>query len=203
MRAILGIGNPGKRYENTRHNVGFMILDYLAQKHKLRFEPANGDYYYAGSKLDASPFFLIKPTTYVNLSGNAAREFKEKHDLPISDLLVVTDDLNLENGKIRIRQSGGDGGHNGIHSVIYQLESDQFPRLRFGIGNNFEKGQMKDFVLAPYSREELENLENDFDFATELIESFITGGLNKMLNHFSRVSQTKKSNSVINNKEGK
>jgi len=203
LRAVLGIGNPGRKYENTRHNVGFMLLDKLAEKYKLSFKPSTGDYYYAGSENIASPFFLIKPTTYVNLSGIAAKQFLEKFNVDTSDLLVVTDDLNLENGRIRLRQSGGDGGHNGIHSIIYHLESDKFPRLRFGIGNDFENGAMKSYVLEEYSNKELELLKNDFEFAISLVENFIAGGLNRMLNHFSQIAQQKKSNSELTNKEGK
>lgn len=203
MRAVLGIGNPGTKYEKTRHNVGFMLLDKLAEKYKLTFKPSKGEYYFTGSNINASPFFLIKPVTYVNLSGIAAKDVLQNYDLATEDILVVTDDLNLENGRIRIRQSGGDGGHNGIHSIIYHLESDQFPRLRFGIGNNFEKGDMKRYVLKPYSATELELLKNDFEFAIELIENFITGGLNRMLNHFSKAVQVQKSNSELSNKEGK
>ena len=116
---IFGIGNPGKKYENTKHNIGFQILDKLAEKHKLTFKAENKEYYSTGSIINASRFLLVKPVTYVNLSGVAAKEVIEKYNVPISEFLVITDDLNLELGKIRIRRSGGDGGHNGLHSIIF------------------------------------------------------------------------------------
>ena len=189
MQAVLGIGNPGKVYENTKHNVGFIILDRLAEKHNLIFQPSNSDYFEAGGKLNTAPFLLIKPTTYVNNSGLAAVHALNKYKLNFEDLLVVADDVNLDLGKIRIRQRGGDGGHNGLHSLIYHLNSDQFPRLRFGIGKDFEEGEMADYVLSRFDESSFDFLENRFTFALDLIEAFLTGGLKNMLDHFSKKSQ--------------
>lgn len=188
MRIIFGIGNPGKKYDETKHNIGFQILDQFAEKHKLEFRASNKDYYETGSELHASRFLLIKPVTYVNLSGLAAKDVLDKHDVRIEDFLVITDDLNLELGKIRLRKSGGDGGHNGINSIIYQLEDDKFPRLRFGIGNEFEKGNMANFVLSKFTEKELNLIEDDIDFAINLIEEFISGGIQKTLDYFSKES---------------
>lgn len=188
MRVIFGIGNPGKKYFNTKHNIGFHILDKLAEKHKLEFKSANKDYYLTGSKLDASRFLLVKPVTYVNLSGLAAKDILGQTQTNIEELLVITDDLNLELGKIRIRKSGGDGGHNGINSIIYHLEDDKFPRLRFGIGNKFKKGEMADFVLSKFTDQELNSIQDDIDFAVELVEEFIIGGIQRSLNYFSKES---------------
>ncbi|NOX17956.1 MAG: aminoacyl-tRNA hydrolase [Chlorobi bacterium] len=191
MKIVLGIGNPEKKYSHTRHNVGFMIVDKFALKHKLQFEPSKYDFFYSFYKLGSKEFMLVKPTTYVNLSGLAAKQIIENYDCAPEDLLIVCDDVNLDSGKIRIRKSGGDGGHNGLYSIIYQLETDNFPRLRFGIGQDFAKGEMKDYVLSKFSSEELESLENNFDFSVELIESFIDGGVNSMLDYYSK--------NVINN----
>ena len=186
MRAILGIGNPGREYENTRHNAGFDILDRFAESHSLVFKPSKGDYYLAGSEDFATPFFLIKPTTYVNNSGLAAKDFIEKYNLDANDLLVIADDINLDLGKIRIRKSGGDGGHNGIASLIYHLNTDQFPRLRFGIGNDFQKGNMASYVLDKFDDEIRTSLEPKFKFVSELIYEYVKGGLPYMLNFFSK-----------------
>ena len=182
----MGIGNPGKKYLHTRHNIGFMILDRFASKHNLQFKPSKFDFYFSASNKNDNEFMLVKPTTYVNLSGLAAKQIVDNYNCEPSDLLVVCDDINLSSGKIRIRKSGGDGGHNGLHSIIYHLETDQFPRLRFGIGQDFEKGEMKDYVLSKFSEEEFEALENNFEFSVELLESFIAGGTEVMLNYYSK-----------------
>lgn len=189
MRAVLGIGNPGKKYEDTRHNIGFIILDKYVEKHRLYFKASKGEYFIAGSEINASPFFLVKPTTYVNLSGIAAKEFLDSYKVKLEDLLVVTDDVNLQLGKVRLRKSGGDGGHNGIASLIYQLQSDQFPRLRFGIGSDFEKGEMAEFVLDKFSNEDQKIINPAINSALEIIEQFIEGGLDTALNFFSKISQ--------------
>ena len=203
MRAVLGIGNPGKKYEDTRHNIGFIILDKFAEKNKLYFKASKGEYYIAGSEINASPFFLIKPTTYVNLSGIAAKEFLDSYNVKLHDILVVTDDINLEPGKIRIRKSGGDGGHNGIASIIHHLQSDQFPRLRFGIGNDFEKGEMAEFVLDKFSDADQKNINPAIKTTLEIIDHFIEGGLDTALNFFSKINQQSISiSNSKNNKEG-
>ena len=188
MRVIFGIGNPGKEYENTRHNAGFEILDRFAEKHSLEFKPSKGDYYIAGSEKIAAPFFLVKPTTYVNKSGLAALDLVERLDVKIENLLIIADDINLDLGKIRIRKSGGDGGHNGIASLLYHLNSDKFPRLRFGIGKDFQKGEMASYVLDKFDDDTRTLLEPKFNFCVELIEEFTKEGLPSMLNYFSKNS---------------
>lgn len=185
MRVVLGIGNPGKKYEDTRHNVGFIVLDKFAEKLGLAIEKKCQNYKYAGSKLNTSPFFLVKPTTYVNLSGRAAQDVCNKLEITPENLLVVTDDLNLITGKLRVRKSGGDGGHNGLKSLIYYLESNEFPRIRFGIGNNFDDGEMADFVLGKFSENEKQIVKPSIDFSISLIENFILGGTKQMLDYFS------------------
>ena len=196
MKIIFGIGNPGKRYELTKHNTGFIILDKFARKHGLQFVPSKGDFFYTGNSDNTiSPFVLVKPTTYVNLSGNAALDLLNIYNFePKNDLLVVYDDLNLEPGITRIRKSGGSGGHNGINSLIYQLQTEEFPRIRFGIGNNFESGSMKDYVLSKYSENELRELDKNFDLTVRLIEEFINNGTKGMLDYFSKLNSSSKQN---------
>ena len=203
MRAVLGIGNPGKKYEDTRHNIGYSILNKFAEKHKLYFKASKGDFYIAGSEINASPFFLVKPTTYVNLSGIAANDVLDYYRINLEDFLVVADDINLPAGNIRIRKSGGDGGHNGIASIIYHLQSNNFPRLRFGIGDDFKKGEMAEFVLDKFSNEDYKIINPAINSTIEIIEAFIEGGLDTALNYFSKTNQqslnTPKTN---NNNEG-
>ncbi|MDR3665957.1 MAG: aminoacyl-tRNA hydrolase, partial [Ignavibacteriaceae bacterium] len=154
MRVIFGIGNPGTRYSQTRHNSGFLLLDLYAQKNSLHFTASKNDYFFAEGKTAQSGFSLIKPSTFVNNSGIAALQAITEYNTPVDDFLVIADDINLETGKVRIRIGGGDGGHNGINSIIYHLNSDEFPRLRIGIGNNFGKGEMADYVLSSFSNDE-------------------------------------------------
>ena len=180
MRIILGIGNPGKRYSFNRHNVGFMFLDYLAVKESLSFFPSKGDFYFAEGKLNNSEFNLIKPSTYVNDSGKAALQALQFNNAKVEDLLVVVDDLNLNFSEFRVRASGGDGGHNGIASIIYHLNSDRFPRIRIGI-NNDEKESNVDFVLSDFTSDEKNSLTNIFDDCMILTKGFIEAGIKNMM----------------------
>ncbi len=186
MRSIVGLGNPAKRYDFTRHNVGFQILDLVAKKNKIKFIASQRDYFYSEGSLRSSDFFLIKPSTYMNLSGVAVLDFVSEHSIDLEDLLIVYDDVNLQPGQIRLRKSGSDGGHNGIKSIIYHLQNDSFPRLRFGIGSEFEKGDMAEFVLAKFSSNEMKLVNESMKFAVELIEQFSAGGYKSRLHRFSK-----------------
>lgn len=194
MRAVIGLGNPGKKYELTRHNIGFLILDNFAIKHKLFFKSSKRDYLYSEGTLRSSDFFLIKPTTFMNLSGNAVSDFVMDYSINLKDFLIIADDVNLSPGKIRLRESGSDGGHNGLKSIIYSLQNDSFPRLRFGVGNQFEKGELSDFVLDKFSNSEFEALRESINFSEELIYEFITGGYKSMMNYYSKQNKLKKTN---------
>ncbi|VAX23268.1 Peptidyl-tRNA hydrolase [hydrothermal vent metagenome] len=196
LKTIIGLGNPGKRYQLTRHNIGFIILDAFAQKHNLEFSPGKGDYYFVGGVLDTSHFNLYKPTTYMNLSGIAVKQIIENDNVEPDEILIISDDINLDTGKIRIRESGGDGGHNGLSSVIYHLNSDKFLRLRFGVGNDFEEGKMPDYVLQNFYENEWEIIRFNVNFSVSLIEQFILGGKQLMLNYFSK-EQIKNKNSKL------
>lgn len=192
MKLIVGIGNPGKKYEFTRHNVGFIIIDRFAQKNNLTFQPSKFDFYQTGGEIDFTRFFLIKPTTYVNNSGLALLDLLSSTPIETEDILVVHDEINLETGRIKIKKSGSSGGHNGLESIIYHLEKDNFPRLRFGIGNNFGKGEMADYVLDKFSQTDSEILNSGIDFAVELIYSFIISGYKGMADYYSKSSKSAK-----------
>ena len=193
MRIILGIGNPGKRYSFNRHNVGFMFLDYIAVKESLSFLPSKGDFYFAEGKINNSEFNLIKPSTYVNVSGKAAVQALEFYNSDIADLLVVVDDLNLNFPGFRVRASGGDGGHNGLASIIYHLNSDKFPRIRIGI-NNDEKESNVDFVLSDFASDEIKSLKNIFDECLILTKGFIEGGIKRMMDINSTLKDSSNNN---------
>jgi peptidyl-tRNA hydrolase, PTH1 family len=181
VHVILGIGNPGNKYNNNRHNIGFRLLDYFASKNLLSFVPSKESFYYCQGKLDNFEYYLIKPTTYVNNSGIAAMELMETLNIRISDLLVVHDDINLNIGALKVKLSGGDGGHNGVNSIIYHLNSNEFTRLRIGAGNNFGKGEMAEYVLSDFNPDEEKILETVFDTGNYLIGEFIKGGTKQIL----------------------
>lgn len=192
MRLILGIGNPGKKYKYNRHNVGFIVLDHLASLNSLSFTASKGDYYFARGSLRGNDYQLIKPTTYVNNSGIAAKQALEKNKLDIKDLLVIHDDVNLPHSEIRVKARGGDGGHNGLSSVLWHLMSDEFARIRIGIGSDFEKGDMADYVLSDFNDDEMKMLDNKFETLSTLINEFIAGGINVLLDANSRLSNPNK-----------
>lgn len=185
MRVLLGIGNPGIKYQNTWHNVGFIILDLLVEKLKLKYTTSKYDYVFAKGTLNNNDFLIVKPTTYVNNSGLAAKEIFKNYDIDVQDFLVICDDLNITKGEIKLKKNGGDGGHNGLYSLIYHLNSNNFPRLRFGIGNDFDKGRMADYVLSEINFDDFELIRKNIDLSIVLLQEFISGGVNSMLNYYS------------------
>ena len=181
MRIILAIGNSGIRYENTRHNAGFLLLDYFAKKRSINFKETTGEYLEASGSIDGNEYSLIKPVTFVNNSGIAARQVFDRYNITPEEFLVLCDDTNLKNYVLRVRLSGGDGGHNGLNSVIYHLITDQFPRIRIGIGSNTADEVLSGYVLSEFSKSELEEFQKTFSKGAQLIEDFIIGGCKKML----------------------
>lgn len=181
---IVGLGNIGAEYVNTRHNIGFKVLDYVAQKESLSFETAKlgaiTEYSLKGRKL-----ILLKPNTYMNLSGKAVKYWMEKENITTENILVITDDLNLSFGTIRIKSKGSDGGHNGLKNIQLLLNTTEYPRFRFGISDEFKKGQQVDYVLGEWNDSEKVHLMERFVIAKEIIESFVLGGLNNTMNSFN------------------
>ncbi|MCE1189795.1 MAG: aminoacyl-tRNA hydrolase [Ignavibacteria bacterium] len=201
MRAIIGLGNPGGRYQLTRHNVGFMFVDYLAEKYGVSLSPSRFDYYQAEGSIDGNPFVLIKPTTFVNNSGSAVAQFQQQFNLKTQEILVIYDDLNLPMADIRIRFGGSHGGHNGIYSLIYHLNTNQFPRLRIGIGGDFDKGKMAQFVLGKLSYDEFQDLGTTFDTCEALVRAFLAGGVKQMLDENSKMKDVAKPVDAPDSKE--
>ena len=181
---IVGLGNIGPKYENTRHNVGFRILDFFAEKESLTFELGKLG---AITKytLKGRSFLLMKPSTFMNLSGKAVRYWLEKEKIPIENLLVITDDINLPFGTIRIKTKGSDGGHNGLKDVQYHLNTTNYNRFRFGISNSFSKGSQVNYVLGEWSDEEIEKLSERFELGIEAIKSFGLAGISNTMNAFN------------------
>lgn len=181
---IVGLGNIGPDYVNTRHNIGFKILDHLARKEAVEFQTvklgALAEYKFKGRT-----YLLLKPNTYMNLSGKAVSYWMEKEKIPVENILVITDDLNLPFGTIRIRTKGSDGGHNGLKNIQLLLNSSVYPRFRFGISDEFKKGQQVDYVLGNWDETEKEKLPERLDVAVEIIKSFGTAGLENTMTTFN------------------
>ncbi|WP_418603744.1 aminoacyl-tRNA hydrolase [Hwangdonia sp.] len=181
---IVGLGNIGEKYQNTRHNIGFKVLDYFADKENLVFETNKlGDM--ATYKLKGRTFIFLKPNTYMNLSGKAVLYWLTNEKIPIENLLVITDDLNLPFGSIRLKTKGSDGGHNGLKDIQDKLNTVKYNRFRFGISDVFSKGRQVDYVLGEWTDDENKNLNERLEKSVELIKSFVLAGVNHTMNSFN------------------
>lgn len=181
---IAGLGNIGDKYQNTRHNIGFKILDALAGASNIVFSSKRyGEV--AEYKYKSRILILLKPSTYMNLSGNAVRYWLKKENIQIENLLVIVDDIALPMGKIRLRAKGSDGGHNGLLNIIEILGDQNFARLRFGIGNNFQSGRQVNYVLGEWTEEEEKVLKDRIVMCNDLIHSFVTLGIERTMNLFN------------------
>lgn len=181
---IAGLGNIGDKYTNTRHNIGFKILDEVAEEHKVTFETDKlGDI--AAFRFKGRTFILLKPSTYMNLSGKAVKYWMGKEKISIDNLLVVTDDLNIDFGTIRIKGKGSDGGHNGLKDIQEKLGTNKYPRFRFGVGANYSKGRQVDYVLGEWNKEETSKLIERLPTSAKIITSFGTAGLANTMNTFN------------------
>ncbi len=189
MKLIVGLGNPGSKYELTRHNIGFIILDFFAESLSIGFKAGKGDWLEAKGRIGEEDIYLLKPLTFMNNSGIAILEFMEKTGTDIKDVLVVVDDFQIPLGMIRVRKGGSDGGHNGLSSIIYHLNSDEFPRMRIGIGRNetLKNDDFIDFVLGNFDREEIEIIKKLMPEYIKCIRSFITDGLTVTMNSFNKM----------------
>lgn len=181
---IVGLGNPGPDYENTRHNIGFRILDALAAELKISFEPGRLADRCEG-KVKNKKFVLIKPTTFMNLSGKAVQYHLQDQNIAVDKLMVVTDDIALPFGTIRMRTKGSDGGHNGLKHINETLGHGNYARLRFGIGNEYPRGGQVDYVLGEWSQEELKSLNERITESVRAIIAFGLSGIQNAMNEFN------------------
>jgi peptidyl-tRNA hydrolase, PTH1 family len=182
---IAGLGNIGSEYQDTRHNIGFTILDVLAGASNIAFEDKRYGSI-AQYKFKGRIFILLKPSTYMNRSGLAINYWLDKEKIPVENMLVLSDDIALPFGTIRIRPKGGDGGHNGLSNIIQVLGTSNFARVRFGIGNNFYSGQQVDYVLSKWSEEEQKVISEKANTCIEIIKSFGTIGLELTMSAFNK-----------------
>lgn len=186
-KLIIGLGNPGKEYEGTRHNIGFAVVDAFARRHgiavtKRDFQAVVGD----GRACDTR-VFVMKPQTFMNLSGQSAAAFLRMKPLELTEIMVVTDDISLPLGRLRLRAEGSAGGHNGLKSLIAHLHGQSFPRLRFGVGAPRDPSVQIDFVLGRFGRSEQAEVEDGIDRAVAALEQWLTSGIQPAMNQFNRV----------------
>jgi PTH1 family peptidyl-tRNA hydrolase len=178
---IAGLGNPGNEYAHTRHNIGFDVVNAFVMKHAGIFKNSRLAYV-AEVKWKGKIFICICPTTYMNLSGKAVKYWVDKEKIPLKNILVIVDEVSLPLNKLRLRPSGSDGGHNGLKSIHESLETTEYARLRFGIGNNYPKGMQSEFVLGKWFKEEEPLVKLKIEKAIEVIENFATAGITMAMN---------------------
>ncbi len=181
---VVGLGNIGEKYQNTRHNIGFTILDFFAKKEGFSFESNRlGDI--AKHKIKGRTVVFLKPSTYMNLSGKAVKYWLDKEKIPLENLLVITDDLHLPFGTLRIKTKGSDGGHNGLKDIQNTLQTIKYNRFRFGISDMFSKGRQVDYVLGEWTQEEKEKLPERLEKASEILKTFPLAGITRTMNTFN------------------
>jgi PTH1 family peptidyl-tRNA hydrolase len=193
MVVFVGLGNIGDEYSSTKHNAGFWVVNELAKRMNIAFKPGKGDYVYAINH--NKDIVLVKPTTGMNRSGLAVRQLLDKWNIDVDDLFLIVDDVDLNLGTLRIRPSGGDGCHRGMESIIYQLNENKFPRIRFGIKAADHKRPAEKYVLKPFRRQDQQLAEEMVQKTADAIFSIINNGLNRTMNEFNRSDKTEE---VIN-----
>lgn len=181
---IAGLGNPGLEYADTRHNIGFGVVDHVAEKQECKFTSSRYAHV-TEFRFRGKTVFMIKPTTYMNLSGKAINYWLQAENIAKENLLVITDDLALPYGTIRLRSKGSDGGHNGLKSITESLASSEYCRMRFGIGNEFGKGKQVDYVLGKWTEEEMKIMPQRLAVSLEIVKSFVGHGITKTMNDFN------------------
>ena len=182
---IIGLGNIGDEYLNTRHNIGFIVLDALAQEAKAKFELSRLASI-TKIKHRGKILILVKPSTYMNLSGRSVKYWIDKEKIPIENTLTILDDISLPIGALRMKKKGGDGNHNGLTNIIEHLGTNEFPRLRIGVGNNFPHGYQSDYVLGKWTKEEEEILIPRIKIATDMVKSFISIGIGLTMTNYNK-----------------
>lgn len=190
MKLIVGLGNPGDEYRGTRHNVGFEVVDRLASRHGGGWEAAKVDGIIARCRIGSDPVMLLKPLTYMNLSGDAVQGLAHYFRIDAPDILIVADDVNLPLGRLRARKSGTEGGHNGLRSVILRLGTIDVPRLRVGVGRGDARRELADHVLSRFDADEIPGIEAAIARAADAAEAFVTDGIDVVMNRFNRAPES-------------
>ena len=187
MYCIVGLGNPGLKYENTRHNAGFLTIDYLANKFGIDVKKSKFKSLYGQGVISGQKVMLVKPQTYMNNSGEAVREIKNFYKFDIDKLIVIYDDIDIEFGTIRIRKKGSAGTHNGMKSIIYQIQDDKFPRIKIAVGKKPEYMDLANFVLSGFTEKVAEVIREEIKLAADSIETMIESSIDMSMNKFNSV----------------
>lgn len=196
MKLIVGLGNPGSKYQGTRHNVGFEVVDELARRRALMFESSPGDAVMARERGPGAQVILAKPLTFMNLSGQAVGGLMRYYRIDLEDVLVVADDVNLPLGRLRVRRRGSDGGHNGLRSVIDSVGTEEVARLRVGVDRGDRRRDLADHVLATFDQSELEIMRLAINNASDAVEVFASEGINAAMNRFNRMDNNETDDSM-------
>lgn len=187
---IVGLGNPGAEYQNTRHNVGFRAVDILAERHRIDTRKTQKRAFVGHGRIGDVPVVLAKPITFMNLSGESIAPLMRAFGLQPADVLVVTDDIDLATGRLRVRPAGSAGGHNGLKSLILHLRTEEFPRIRIGVGRPRGVGAVIDHVLSKFERTELEPIAQAVESAADAVETILSEGVEAAMNRFNRAAST-------------
>lgn len=186
MYLVAGLGNPGSQYDMTRHNIGFAAMDYIAGQYNVKIKKLKYKALYAETNIGGEKVLLVKPQTYMNLSGESIREFCKFYKIAAENTIILCDDISLQPGKIRIRRKGSAGGHNGLKSIIYQLQSDEFPRVKIGVGSpQHADYDLADYVLGRFSKDEIPVLEDAIINTAKSVEEIIKNGIDKAMNKYN------------------
>ncbi len=186
MKCIVGLGNPGEKYRLTRHNVGFRVVEELEARHKASVIPSRATYRLSEFRLGSERIYLLKPLTYMNCSGHGVMDYTKDTGAGVSDVFVVSDDVYLPLGRLRIRRSGGDGGHNGMASLVEFFGTESFPRLRIGVGSPEDPAELATYVLLPFDPEEAPVIDEGIVRACDAVETFVLEGIDAAMNKFNR-----------------
>lgn len=186
MYLVAGLGNPGSEYNMTRHNIGFSAIDYIADQNKIQIKKLKYKSLYGELNVKGEKVIFVKPQTYMNLSGESIRDFCNFYKIPPENVIIICDDISLPSGKVRIRRKGSAGGHNGLKSIIYQLNSDNFPRIKIGVGSPEHKEyDLADYVLGRFGKEEIPVLEESIIKTSGAVFEIINSGVDSAMNKYS------------------
>ena len=187
MYFIVGLGNPGLQYENARHNVGFLTIDYLAEKHNINVKKLKHKALYGQGEISDQKVMLIKPQTYMNNSGESVRDFKNFYKFDDDKLIVILDDIDIDFGKIRIKKKGSAGTHNGMKSIIYQTQTDKFPRIKISVGQKPEYMDLANFVLSGFNGKDVDIVREEIIMAADAIEMMLETNIDKAMNKYNSI----------------
>lgn len=187
MYFIVGLGNPGDKYENTRHNMGFLTIDYLSRKFDIKVKKLKFKSLYGQGEISGQKVMLIKPQTYMNSSGEAIRELRNYYNFDMDKLIVIVDDIDINFGTIRIKAKGSSGSHNGMKSIIYNLVDDSFPRIKIAVGKKPEYMDLANFVLSGFTEKEVEIIRDEIALASDAVEMILVSGVEKAMNKFNSI----------------